>query len=274
MLAHTMLPRRLLAVVLVSLALAACRTDRGGSSKPGERAAAATPSLACPQGTAEQREGEEPTRRWCARPDGTMHGPVIEGGTGGQVLLRGEYRDGRKHGDWQAFYDGGQLRSEEHYDGGKPGGSWLTYFADGKRSTERLHKPDGTVAFRSFRPDGSKLRQGVLVEGVEHGEWTDWDPAGKATVSQYDHGRVVSQGGGYPSVIGIPECDEYIAKYMRCIADKVPESARQPMNDAMTATIQAWREAANGPAREGLAASCKAAGEAAAAATTAMGCSW
>ncbi|MFO0635336.1 MAG: hypothetical protein U0168_21010 [Nannocystaceae bacterium] len=268
-----MLPRRLLAVVLVSLALAACRTDRGGSSKPGERAAAATPSLACPQGTAEQREGEEPTRRWCARPDGTMHGPVIEGGTGGQVLPRGEAPRRSQARRLAGLLRRRQPRSEEHYDGGKLGGSWLTYFADGKAAPSGCTSPtapsrsvaSALTAASCARACWSKRR----ARRVDHS-----GSGGKATVSQYDHGRVVSQGGGYPSVIGIPECDEYIAKYMRCIADKVPESARQPMNDAMTATIQAWREAANGPAREGLAASCKAAGEAAAAATTAMGCSW
>lgn len=272
MLAATMSPRHLLALVLVPLAVVACRKDRGGGTKSGEPAAAAAPSLACPPGTAQQHDGA--ARRWCARPDGTMHGPVVEAGAGGQVMLRGEYRDGGKHGDWTTFYDGGQARSEEHYDAGKPRGTWVTYFADGKHSTERLHKPDNTVAFRSFRPDGSKLRQGVLVDGVEHGEWTDWDPTGKATVSQYDHGRVVAQGGGYPAVVGVPECDEYIAKYTRCIADKVPESARQPMNEAMQATIQAWREAANGPGRDSLVAGCKAAGEAAASAMQSMGCTW
>jgi hypothetical protein len=79
-------------------------------------------------------------------------------------------------------------------------------------------------------------------------------------------------GGG--DKIGIPECDEYIEKYSKCIADKVPEQVRAQMNEAMTASTKAWKEAANGPAKEGLAASCKTALEAAKTATASFGCTW
>lgn len=74
--------------------------------------------------------------------------------------------------------------------------------------------------------------------------------------------------------VGIPECDEYIEKYSKCIADKVPEQVRAQMNEAMTASTKAWKEAANGPAKEGLAASCKTALEAAKTATASFGCTW
>jgi hypothetical protein len=74
--------------------------------------------------------------------------------------------------------------------------------------------------------------------------------------------------------VGIKACDEYIEKYTKCISDKVPEAARGSMNDAMDATIKAWREAATGPAASGLETACKAALEAAAAATKSMGCEW
>jgi hypothetical protein len=74
--------------------------------------------------------------------------------------------------------------------------------------------------------------------------------------------------------IGIPECDEYVTKYMKCISDKVPASARKTMNEAMDQTIKAWKEAADGPARDGLATACKAAVDAAKEATKSMGCEW
>jgi uncharacterized coiled-coil protein SlyX len=74
--------------------------------------------------------------------------------------------------------------------------------------------------------------------------------------------------------IGIPECDEYITKYTKCIADKVPEAARESMMDAMDQSKKAWKEAASGPARKQLGEACKAALEAAATATAAMGCEW
>ncbi|MBX7084332.1 MAG: hypothetical protein K1X88_34315 [Nannocystaceae bacterium] len=78
---------------------------------------------------------------------------------------------------------------------------------------------------------------------------------------------------GWPSV-GVPECDEYITKYARCISDKLPESSRGAMLDAMKQAAEAWKEAAAGPAKDSLADACKAALDAARDATKAMGCVW
>jgi len=82
------------------------------------------------------------------------------------------------------------------------------------------------------------------------------------------------EGGGGGDKIGIAECDEYIEKYTKCISDKVPEAARGSMKDAMDATVKAWKEAAAGPAKDGLATACKAALDAAKTATAQMGCEW
>jgi hypothetical protein len=81
-------------------------------------------------------------------------------------------------------------------------------------------------------------------------------------------------GGGGGDKIGIAECDEYIEKYTKCISDKVPEAARQQMKDAMDQSVKAWKEAAAGPAKDGLATACKAALDAAKQATASMGCEW
>jgi hypothetical protein len=74
--------------------------------------------------------------------------------------------------------------------------------------------------------------------------------------------------------IGVPECDEYIEKYAKCIMEKVPEPARPHMQEAMELSAKAWREAASGPAKDGVAATCKTALEAARQATESLGCDW
>jgi hypothetical protein len=74
--------------------------------------------------------------------------------------------------------------------------------------------------------------------------------------------------------IGVPECDEYIEKYAKCIMEKVPEPARPRMKEAMELSAKAWREAASGPAKDGVAATCKTALEAARQATESLGCDW
>jgi hypothetical protein len=81
-------------------------------------------------------------------------------------------------------------------------------------------------------------------------------------------------GGGGGDKIGVAECDEYIEKYSKCIADKVPEAARAQMKDAMDLSAKQWKEAAVGPAKDGLSTACKAALDAAKQATSTLGCVW
>ena len=83
-----------------------------------------------------------------------------------------------------------------------------------------------------------------------------------------------AEGGGGGDKIGVPECDEYIEKYSKCINDKMPEASRQQMKDAMDQSAKAWKEAAAGPGKDSLAAGCKAALDAAKQSTASMGCEW
>jgi hypothetical protein len=73
--------------------------------------------------------------------------------------------------------------------------------------------------------------------------------------------------------IGIPECDEYIAKYEAC-AGKVPEAGRAAYKSALDQTRASWKKLADNPQTKGtLAAACKQAAEQQAAAWKAYGCS-
>ena len=73
--------------------------------------------------------------------------------------------------------------------------------------------------------------------------------------------------------IGVPECDDYIAKYEACVNGKVPEMARAQFNSAMKNARDAWRQAASTPqGKAGLAAACKQAAEQAKASMKPYGC--
>jgi hypothetical protein len=62
--------------------------------------------------------------------------------------------------------------------------------------------------------------------------------------------------------IGVPECDNYLAKVDACISGKVPEAARAQFKAAMDANRKAWQQAASTPqGKAGLAAACKQATE-------------
>ena len=73
--------------------------------------------------------------------------------------------------------------------------------------------------------------------------------------------------------IGIPECDDYIAKYEACTS-KVPEAGRAAYKNSLDQVRASWRKLAADPATRGtLAAACKQATDAAAASWKMYGCS-
>ena len=73
--------------------------------------------------------------------------------------------------------------------------------------------------------------------------------------------------------VGVPECDDYIAKYEACVNGKVPEMARAQFNSSMKTLRDAWRKAASTPeGKAGLAAACKQAAEQAKSSMKPYGC--
>lgn len=73
--------------------------------------------------------------------------------------------------------------------------------------------------------------------------------------------------------VGIPECDDYIAKYEAC-TPKVPEAGRAAYKNSLDQVRASWKKLAADPATRGsLAAACKQATEQAAASWKMYGCS-
>jgi hypothetical protein len=90
----------------------------------------------------------------------------------------------------------------------------------------------------------------------------------KATLD--DGGHLVRLDGG-AGLIGIPECDEYIATYRRCLPH-IPEPTRAAFEDAMKKTIEAWQQVAKGPSAGYLGTGCEAARDAMASTLGTYGC--
>lgn len=62
--------------------------------------------------------------------------------------------------------------------------------------------------------------------------------------------------------IGVPECDDFLAKYEACVTGKVPEAARPQFKSAVEQWRASWRKTAETPeGKAGLTQACKAAME-------------
>jgi hypothetical protein len=75
--------------------------------------------------------------------------------------------------------------------------------------------------------------------------------------------------------IGVPECDDFIAKYESCVSSKVPEMARAQYQNAVKQWKESWKKLAENPQTKGtLAATCKQAREQQEAALKSFGCTF
>jgi hypothetical protein len=75
--------------------------------------------------------------------------------------------------------------------------------------------------------------------------------------------------------IGVPECDDFIAKYDACVSSKVPEAARAQYKSAVEQWRASWKKLAENPATKStLVAACKSAAEQQATALKSYGCQW
>jgi len=75
--------------------------------------------------------------------------------------------------------------------------------------------------------------------------------------------------------IGVPECDEYLAKYEACVSGKVPELARAQYQSSLKQLRESWKKLAENPQTKGtLASVCKQSKEQTEAALKTYGCSF
>ena len=94
--------------------------------------------------------------------------------------------------------------------------------------------------------------------------------------SRADSGRVAdAPPAALADKVGVPECDEYIAKYEACVYGKVPENVFPTLRASFAAMRKAWRDAAVTPhGRAGVAQACKNAHEQAKTSLRSYGCNW
>ena len=75
--------------------------------------------------------------------------------------------------------------------------------------------------------------------------------------------------------IGVPECDEFIAKYEACVSNKVPEMVRAQYQASLKQWKDSWKKLAENPqTKPTLASACKQSLEQAKTSLNAFNCTW
>ncbi|MBN2192160.1 MAG: hypothetical protein JW751_05040 [Polyangiaceae bacterium] len=86
-----------------------------------------------------------------------------------------------------------------------------------------------------------------------------------------------SEGASSGDKVGVPECDEYIEKYEKCLtsSSKIPDAAKTTMKQSFDQMRKSWKDSASNPAaKAALATGCKQAMESAKTAMAAYDCQW
>ena len=74
---------------------------------------------------------------------------------------------------------------------------------------------------------------------------------------------------------GVPECDDFLAKYEKCVDDKMPAVTKGSMKDAISKMRATYKTSASNPvAKPGLAQGCKQALETTKQAMAQYNCTW
>jgi antitoxin component YwqK of YwqJK toxin-antitoxin module len=152
--------------------------------------APALPELACEPGTSLQlARAPEPT--WfCARPDGTRHGPFITVFPDGQPEIAGAYKDGLLDGAWERRGVTGAIVEAGSYTDGQKSGRWRMTSAAGAVLGE-YDMRGGTGTEKHWLDDGTLYRERTLKAGVANGPENLYAADGTALVtSQWSAGKL------------------------------------------------------------------------------------
>ena len=83
--------------------------------------------LVCPTGTqAKTSHDASITQEWCARSDGTRHGPYRSSSNGAKSS-EGQYVDGKQDGLWSSWQTNGKPFDQVHYARGLKDGTWIAW---------------------------------------------------------------------------------------------------------------------------------------------------
>jgi len=135
------------------------------------------PKLVCGDGTAPvPAPAPEPTW-YCARPDGTRHGPFITLFPDGSIAIEGAYKDGALDGPWQRKHPRGAIAERGAYAAGKKIGRWTQSSSTGAPLGE-YELALGTGVEKQWYDDGPLYGETAVKDGVRNGFTKRYDRTG------------------------------------------------------------------------------------------------
>ena len=126
---------------------------------------------------------------------GVEHGDFLEYDSLGNVLLKGNYKNGLR--EWNWIYHVNDHKEEGFYISGQKDGEWVHTYSDGTvifRGSFSFGEPEGL--HRVWSAEGIIVSSGKYKEGVKHGKWKFYDSEGVIkNIYKYKHGELIKVDG-------------------------------------------------------------------------------
>jgi antitoxin component YwqK of YwqJK toxin-antitoxin module len=126
------------------------------------------PRLNCEPGTSVQLARAPDPTWYCAKPDGTRHGPFATVFPDNSIEISGAYRNGKLDGAWERHAPGGAVVETGSYTAGQKSGHWRMTSTAGALLGE-YDMTAGTGTEKHWLDEGPLYRERTLRAGVPHG---------------------------------------------------------------------------------------------------------
>lgn len=120
----------------------------------------------------------------------------------GRLQSQGNFSNGQPDGIWKTWFGNGKMATSGTYSNGNENGNWMFYYPNAKLKSEEIWKngrlvevtqclhpkgktlncgnlKNGTGNLKTYDLEGNPEGEGMMVQGLQQGEWTYFWPSGK-----------------------------------------------------------------------------------------------
>jgi hypothetical protein len=125
-----------------------------------------TPPLECPEGaTVHGALPPHGHRVWCAKPDGTLHGPSVAYHRDGLPDFYRNHWDGKEHGQLLHWWPDGKLSSFNTFVHGVRDGLQISWYPNGMRSSQSVYVNGRIHSSQNWEEDGTLISKSDVLGG-------------------------------------------------------------------------------------------------------------
>lgn len=141
---------RIACVMCMAAALCSCSPDHGSKTETTDKSRQLSAGIDTATVLAMHQDSAPPV--W--------NGDYVKKYKDGTIMMKGEYRNGKRWGQWMSFFPNGKLWSEGYYEDGKRDGRAIVYYENGNKYYDGYYTGGRmTGKWKLYSEDGRLLKE-------------------------------------------------------------------------------------------------------------------